>query len=92
MNSNAVLGSMEHMDELYMKSGSNEEASYESVRNAVMVNLDVVQYSIYNFLPACDEFMKGMKEFSAGRDSFKEARSVASSLEPVAPNCVITRS
>ena len=57
-----------------------------------MVHLDVAQFAIYRSQTTYDELMKTMKEFAAGRDAFKAAKTAADSVEPGAPKRVLLSS
>ena len=87
-----VLASMNDIDKLYKKAGFNDEAKYGLPRNAVMAHLDVAQFAIYRSPTTYEKLMRTVKDFAAGRDAFKAAKSAAQSAEPVAPKRVLMRS
>ena len=87
-----LLASMDEMKKLYRRAGFNNEAKYGLLRNAVMEPLDVAQVAIYRSPTTYEELRKTVKDFSAGRDAFKEAKTAAASVEPVTPKRVLLRS
>ena len=87
-----LLVSMDEIDKLYKKAGFSDEAKYGLLGNAVMAHLDVAQFAIYRSPTTYEELIKTVKDFAAGRDAFKAAKSAAQSFEPVAPKRVLMRS